>query len=121
MNLLLILMAGLIALTAGTLRAALRDHRRIVQAKKDGADQLLTQSDLRSESFRFAKHLLIFAGLAAMTDWGSRMVWKWNIDPIDFRNFILVTVGVLLGLNSALDLWSRHHSPHAPKVLRQDK
>jgi hypothetical protein len=112
-------MAILTCATVGTLLAALRDRRIVRDARRDGVDLYLVTSDIRSESFRLLKHVLILAGLAAMTPWGMAFLTGRGINPIDFRNMVLIIVGVLLGMNSLADLWSRHHSPHAPKSLQR--
>lgn len=112
-------MAILTLATVGTLMVALHDRKIVRQANRDGVDLYLVRADVRSESFRLIKHVLIVAGIAAMTPWGTTVLWSRDIDPIDFRNGILITVGMLLALNSLADLVSRHYSPNAPQALKK--
>jgi hypothetical protein len=115
----LIIMAGLTCATVATLLAALHDRKIVREAKRDGIDLYLVRSDIRSESFRLGKHVLSVAGIAAMTSWGIRFLLDRGIDPIDFRNGILIAISVLLSLNSLADLWSRHYSSHAPTIFKK--
>jgi hypothetical protein len=112
------LMIALMLATAGTLLAALRDRRIVSKSRRDGTDLYIVSGDVLSESFRFTKHVLILSGLFAMTTWGADYLTQHDLSPISYRNFVLVAVGVLMGVNSILDLWRRHHSPHAPRVLK---
>jgi hypothetical protein len=112
-------MAILTLATVGTLLVALHDRKIVRRASRDGVDLYLVRADVRSESLRLTKHVLIVAGIAAITPWGAGVLWLHNIDPIDFRNGILIAVGTLLAVNSIADLISRHYSPHAPQALKK--
>jgi hypothetical protein len=107
--------------TAATLLAALADHRHVVAASRDGRDFYIVRSDIRSEALRFIKCVILVWAYAYgwyatthydLTETGRRVIGNMmNLDG---------SVILLLALNSLADLWSRHHSPHAPRVLQSN-
>jgi hypothetical protein len=105
--------------TAATLLAALVDHRRVLKYPDDPRDYFIVRSDVRSETLRLVKCVILVWAYAYgwyatthydLTETGRRVIGNMmNLDG---------SVILLLALNSLADLWSRHHSPHAPRVLK---
>jgi hypothetical protein len=109
-------MAAAIILTVGTLKAALSDRAALRRAGINSLNEYIAFVDARSESLRLTKSLLCFIGVLASLPSVMAFLYSHGIDPIGFRNGLYVLVGWLLGLNSGLDLYSRHFSPRGPRL-----
>jgi hypothetical protein len=119
-----LIILGAVALTAatvGTLLVVLHDRRIVKQANRDGTDLYIVKSDTRSEALRLTKAVI----LSAAGVYGSYVLLTFPLtNPGRQAICVLLTAvwtaDILIAVNSFADLWSRHHSPHAPQSLKRD-
>lgn len=106
--------------TVATLRAALRDARALRESGVDGISSLYVNGSIRDETLRLIKHAIVLSAIFAIEDHVRDWLASVSIDPIVYRNACLILIGLLLGLNSILDLRSRRKSPESPAPLRKN-
>lgn len=96
----LLMLALLMMVTTGaTLAEACRDWIAVVRAGRNGLLLFTVRQSVRHEAFRLAKHALLVFGVGVIFH-----AWP-NSERL--RNSVILTVGMLLTLNSLLDLRAR--------------
>jgi hypothetical protein len=117
MDLILIFMATGILATVGTLMAAFSDRGALRKSGTNGLSRYIVRSDIRSESLRLIKHLIV----TALSFYCVEILNQYVLMPTGAEALRLVVYGLLIvsglmALNSGLDLYSRHFSKHGPRL-----
>jgi hypothetical protein len=105
----LVLILGGAGLTALTLRESLLDRRALIKAGVNGLRRHLVNQDIRHELLRLVKHLILAAAivLAILRMEGLGAVSQLA-NALRIRNIAIVTVSLLMSINSLMDLRGRH-------------
>jgi hypothetical protein len=105
----LVLILGGAGLTALTLRESLLDRRALIKAGVNGLRHHLVNQDIRHELLRLLKHLILAAAivLAILRMEGLGAVSQLA-NALRIRNIAIVTVSLLMSINSLMDLRGRH-------------